>query len=129
MLKYAIWLNCNRSAYDVFVSVSRHVGNLSVFIWPCFCRMNAFRRKPIGLHPFETPNLSDSELCVLLSHILLEQGKATVGKLGSLLHSYSSNHNLSNFIKEKYGGLKKFCERHPTIFLLNCDHPYNPTGR
>lgn len=35
---------------------------------------NAYRRRPMGLHPFETPDLTDSELIAVLSQILLEHG-------------------------------------------------------
>jgi hypothetical protein len=90
-------------------------------------QMNTHRRRPIGLHPIKVPDISESELTAILSKILMEHGKATIGKLGSLLQSYSGNHTLSTHIKDKYGGLKRFCERYSHLFLINQDHPFNPT--
>jgi hypothetical protein len=29
-------------------------------------------------------------------------------------------------LKEKYGGLKKFLEGYPAIFVVSSDHPFNP---
>jgi hypothetical protein len=29
-------------------------------------------------------------------------------------------------IKQKFGGLKRFLERHPDVFHLGSDHPFNP---
>jgi hypothetical protein len=84
-------------------------------------------QKPIGLHPLAVPDLTDSELIAIISRILLEHGQATIGKLGSLLQSYTDNHNLSQFIKERHGGLKRFCEKNSHIFLIGADHQYNPT--
>jgi hypothetical protein len=71
--------------------------------------------------------VGDQELVLLLTRILFEHGKASVGKLGSLLHSYTNNHGLSAMCKEKFGGLKKFLELHPQVFSIGADHPFNPT--
>jgi hypothetical protein len=56
-----------------------------------------------------------------------DSGKASVGKLGSLMHSYTNNHRLSAMCKEKYGGLKKFLEAHADLFAIGQDHPFNPS--
>jgi hypothetical protein len=71
--------------------------------------------------------LSDSELIAIIARILHEHGQATIGKLGSLLQSYTDNHNLSQFIKERHGGLKRFCEKASHVFVIGADHQYNPT--
>ena len=73
------------------------------------------------------PEVNDEDLIMLLTRILFEHGKASVGKLGSLLHSYTNNHGLSAMCKEKFGGLKKFLELHVDIFSIGTDHPFNPT--
>jgi hypothetical protein len=49
----------------------------------------------------DSPDLGDEELMLLLTRILFEHGKASVGKLGSLLHSYTNNHGLSAMCKGK----------------------------
>jgi hypothetical protein len=72
-------------------------------------------------------DLNDRELMMLISRILFEHGKASVGKLGSLMHSYTNNHRLSAMCKEKYGGLKKFLEAHSDLFAIGADHPFNPS--
>ena len=33
---------------------------------------------------------------------------------------------MSTVLKERFGGLKKFLERHPDDFILASDHPFNP---
>jgi hypothetical protein len=50
-----------------------------------------------------------------------------VGKLGSLLHAYTNNHRLATMCKERFGGLKKFLERHRALFAFANDHPFNPS--
>jgi hypothetical protein len=32
----------------------------------------------------------------------------------------------SNRLKETFGGLKKFLEKFPDVFLLGAEHPFNP---
>ena len=81
----------------------------------------------ISAHVDSTIEFTDDDMIMLLSRILQEHGKASVGKLGSLLHSYTNNHSLSAMCKEKYGGLKKFLETHTNIFTIGQDHPFNPT--
>ena len=85
------------------------------------------RKKPDSATttPTEYPDLGDDDLLMLMTRILFEHGKASVGKLGSLLHSYTNNHGLSAMCKEKYGGLKKFLELHPDVFIIGPDHPFN----
>ncbi len=79
------------------------------------------------LHSTNSADLSENELRLLIGRILHEHGKASVGKLGSLIHSYTNNHRLSAMCKERFGGLKKFLEQHADLFAVGADHPFNPS--
>ena len=43
-----------------------------------------------------------------------------------MLQELTSIANLSNKLKEKVGGLKKFLERYSDEFVISTDHPFNP---
>jgi len=75
---------------------------------------------------FERPDISESELVDLIRGILATRGAVPVGRMGSLLHEATNNHSLSAMLKEYYGGLKRFLERHQAVFCVGVDHPYNP---
>lgn len=76
---------------------------------------------------FDIPDITEEDLVDLMKRILKEnQGSATVGKLGSLMHSATNNHSLPAMLKAKYGGLKKLLRRHPDVFYFANDHPHNP---
>ena len=55
--------------------------------------------------------------------------QASIGKLGSVMHSITDNHQLSSWLKERYGGLKKLIEMWPHIYNIGADHPFNPSVR
>jgi len=76
---------------------------------------------------FETPSVSEMELVTMIRKLLLQYGSVPVGKLGSLLHNVMNNHSLPSLLKERYGGLKKFLERHTDAFIIGTDHPFNPS--
>jgi len=65
-------------------------------------------------------------LLSLASEILSEKGPLPVGEIGKLLQDATSNPNLSTVLKEKFGGLKRFLEGYPNMFILGNDHPFNP---
>ena len=75
---------------------------------------------------FDTPDISEPELTLSISRILTQCGSVPVGKLGSLLHNAMGNHSLPSMLKEKFGGLKRFLERHTDLFSIGTDHPFNP---
>ena len=75
---------------------------------------------------FDTPDISEPELTLSISRILTQCGSVPVGKLGSLLHNVMGNHSLPSMLKEKFGGLKRFLERHGDMFVIGTDHPFNP---
>ena len=78
---------------------------------------------------FELPSITERDLLHLLTLILHDRGVVPVGRLGSLLHDRTNNHSLPAVLKESYGGLKRLLERHPDVFVVGKDHPYNPHVR
>ena len=75
---------------------------------------------------FDIPDVSEAELVLMIRKILVQCGSVPVGKLGSLLHNLMNNHSLPSMLKEKFGGLKRFIERHQQLFTIGNDHPFNP---
>ena len=49
-----------------------------------------------------------------------------VGEIGKMLQEATANPSLSTVLKESFGGLKKFLEGYPEVFLISQDHPFNP---
>lgn len=72
-------------------------------------------------------SLKEFALVLLTCDILWHHGGSPVGLLGTLLHRATQDHKLPTFFKEKYGGLKKFIARFPTLFEVLEDHRFNPT--
>ena len=70
--------------------------------------------------------ISESALLTFCMDILTSKGPLPAGELGKLLSEASSIVNLSHKLREKFGGLKKFLERYPEIFVFSNDHPFNP---
>lgn len=54
------------------------------------------------------------------------RGPLPVGEVGKMLTEICGLQQLSLHLKEKFGGLKKFLERFPEIFVFSNDHPFNP---
>lgn len=54
------------------------------------------------------------------------RGPLPVGEVGKMLTEICGLPQLSLHLKEKFGGLKKFLERFPDIFVFSNDHPFNP---
>ena len=61
-------------------------------------------------------------LLSLASSILLERGPLPVGEIGKCLQEATANPTLSNTLKDKFGGLKKFLEKYPDRFLMGSDN-------
>lgn len=76
---------------------------------------------------FETPDLSEDQLVHLIVDLLRERSSVPVGRMGSLLHQRTNCHSLPAMLKEQFGGLKNLLQRHPNIFVVGRDHPYNPS--
>ena len=74
-----------------------------------------------------TDGFSGSQLMKVTKNILLEKGPLPVGEIGKLLKEKLPNSHLSNILKEKFGGLKKFIEQfYGDEFLLGTNHKFNP---
>lgn len=54
------------------------------------------------------------------------KGTLPVGEIGKVVTLHSNIAQLSLHLKEKFGGLKKFLEKFPGIFVFGNDHQYNP---
>lgn len=70
--------------------------------------------------------LSESALLHLTTEILAVKGPLPVGEIGKVLAEQTSIGSLSQKLKEKFGGLKKFLEHFPMNFVVFNDHPFNP---
>jgi hypothetical protein len=70
--------------------------------------------------------LSEPALLTLSTEILAVKGPLPVGEIGKLLAETTSIGNMSQKLKEKFGGLKKFLERFQNVFVISNDHPFNP---
>eukprot|EP00599_Poterioochromonas_sp_BG-1_P001999 CAMPEP_0173137304 /NCGR_PEP_ID=MMETSP1105-20130129/3004_1 /TAXON_ID=2985 /ORGANISM="Ochromonas sp., Strain BG-1" /LENGTH=1201 /DNA_ID=CAMNT_0014049661 /DNA_START=34 /DNA_END=3639 /DNA_ORIENTATION=+ len=70
--------------------------------------------------------LSESAIITFCIDLLVLRGSLPVGEIGKILSEASSVQNLSHRLREKYGGLKKFLERYPELFIFSNDHPFNP---
>ena len=65
-------------------------------------------------------------LLTLTQQILKDHWCLPVGEIGKLLQEATSNSGLSSTLKERFGGLKRFIEGYPDIFLVATDHRFNP---
>ena len=65
-------------------------------------------------------------LLTLTKQILNDHCCLPVGEIGKLLQEATSNSGLSSTLKERFGGLKRFIEGYPDIFLVSTDHRFNP---
>src|SRR3546814_4385462 len=54
------------------------------------------------------------------------KGPLPVGEIGKQLQEATGNPQLSQVLKERYGGLKKFIEGISSIVRVGEDHPFNP---
>ena len=70
--------------------------------------------------------VTERALETLALEILATKGPLPVGEIGKVLADITSIPNLSQKLKEKFGGLKKFIEQFPTSFVISNDHPFNP---
>eukprot|EP01038_Epipyxis_sp_PR26KG_P005815 gene5815-8021_t len=70
--------------------------------------------------------VSESAILTITLEILNDRGPLPVGEIGKILTELSSNPNLSQKLKESFGGLKKFVEKYPEHFVIFNDHPFNP---
>ena len=70
--------------------------------------------------------VTDTALLMLTVEILAIKGSLPVGEIGKILAEVTGIPNLSQKLKEKFGGLKKFLEHFQDKFVISNDHPFNP---
>jgi hypothetical protein len=70
--------------------------------------------------------ITDSSLLFAVIEALKLKGALPVGEVGKAMSIHCDATILSKYIKERYGGLKKYLERYPTMFVFGNDHEYNP---
>lgn len=71
-------------------------------------------------------NVNPSQLVTLAEEVLNEKGPLPVGEVGKMLQEATGNPQLSQVLKERHNGLKKFLEKYTDKFIMSCDHPFNP---
>ena len=71
-------------------------------------------------------NINPSQLISLAETVLNEKGPLPVGEVGKMLQEATGNPSLSQVLKERHNGLKKFLEKFSDKFIMSCDHPFNP---
>jgi hypothetical protein len=69
---------------------------------------------------------SEGGILAFLLQTLRRHRSLLVGELGQQLRSRMSAHAWHALFKARYGGLKRFLERYPDLFLIEHDHPLNP---
>jgi len=74
----------------------------------------------------EFAEIEPSTLVSFADAILLEKGPLPVGEVGKMLQEATGNLQLSQMLKEKHNGLKKFLEKYSDKFIMSNDHPFNP---
>ena len=62
--------------------------------------------------------VSESALLILCRDILIDRGALPVGEVGKQLQEMTGMAGLSAALKEKFGGLKKFLEKYPNVFVI-----------
>jgi len=70
--------------------------------------------------------INPAQLVTLAESVLNEKGPLPVGEVGKMLQEATGNPSLSQILKERHNGLKKFLEKYSDKFIMSCDHPFNP---
>lgn len=70
--------------------------------------------------------ITESAVLTFCIDLLTWRGPLPTGEVGKLLSEATTIPNLSHKLREKFGGLKKFIERYPSLFVFSNDHPFNP---
>lgn len=88
--------------------------------------MNSLRLNDISATYASENSINPSQLITLAESVLNEKGPLPVGEVGKTLQEATGNPQLSQILKERHNGLKKFLEKFPDKFIMSCDHPFNP---
>jgi hypothetical protein len=70
--------------------------------------------------------INDASLQYAVIHALEMKGALPVGEIGKAMSIHCDAADLSKYIKDKHGGLKKYLERYPSLFVFGDDHEFNP---
>jgi hypothetical protein len=70
--------------------------------------------------------ISESAVLTFCIDLLTWRGPLPTGEVGKLLSEATTIPSLSHKLRDKFGGLKKFLERYPSLFVFSNDHPFNP---
>jgi hypothetical protein len=70
--------------------------------------------------------ICDSSLLFAVIQAIEMKGALPVGEVGKVMSIHGDAAALSKFIKDRFGGLKKYLERFPLLFVFGDDHEYNP---
>lgn len=70
--------------------------------------------------------ITESAVLTFCIDLLTWRGPLPTGEVGKLLSEATTIPSLSHKLREKFGGLKKFIERYPSLFVFSNDHPFNP---
>jgi hypothetical protein len=70
--------------------------------------------------------VSDSSLLFAVIEALELKGALPVGEVGKVMAIHGEPATIAKFIKDRYGGLKKYLERYPALFVFGDDHEFNP---
>lgn len=88
--------------------------------------ISSLRLNDIGATYASESNINPSQLITLAESVLNEKGPLPVGEVGKMLQEATGNPQLSQILKERHNGLKKFLEKFSDKFIMSCDHPFNP---
>ena len=100
-------------------------GNNSSTSMDCI-NINSLRLNDISATNSSQNIINPSQLITLAESVLNEKGPLPVGEVGKMLQEATGNAQLSQILKERHNGLKKFLEKFSDKFIMSCDHPFNP---
>jgi hypothetical protein len=90
-------------------------------------RVHAILKSLQRARSYDSPTIQEHDLVIAVTELLSQHATLPVGKLGSLIHNKLNNHALPQMLKETYGGLKRFLQRHSNLFTIGTDHEFNPS--
>ena len=71
-------------------------------------------------------HVSEIGLLAFLTQTLVTRKTLLIGEIGQALRATFGGQDWSAILKERFGGLKRFLERHSELFWIDTDHPLNP---
>lgn len=97
-------------------------------LWVSSSRIDELWNAFHSLQPIHCSEVTEASLLTTIHSILKERRSCIIGELGKAVAERSAAvAKVSSKIKEKFGGLKRFCESHSEVFVVGVDHRFNPT--